>query len=54
MNVFVIKAVAPEVPLNTIFKGAVPIVAAQFVLFLVLLYFPKIATFLPNLMMGYK
>jgi tripartite ATP-independent transporter DctM subunit len=54
MNVFVIKAVAPDVPLNTIFKGAVPFVAAQFVLFLVLLYFPKIATFLPNLMMGYK
>lgn len=52
MNVFVINAVVPEVPLNTIYRGAVPFVLAEFALFLIILYFPPIATFLPNLMMG--
>jgi C4-dicarboxylate transporter, DctM subunit len=52
MNVFVINAVVPEVPLNTIYRGAIPFVIAEFILFLLLLYVPQIAIFLPNLMMG--
>jgi C4-dicarboxylate transporter DctM subunit len=51
MNVFVISTVVPEVPLNTIYRGAVPFVVAEFVMFLVLMHFPIIATFLPNLML---
>jgi len=52
MNVFIIKSVAPSIPINTIFKGATPFLAAEFCLFLILLHFPQIATFLPSLMTG--
>lgn len=52
INVFVLKAVAPEVPLYTIYKGALPFVIAVVVLVILIIYTPQIALFLPNLMMG--
>ncbi len=52
MNVFVIKAVAPEVPLYTIYKGAAPFLIAEFMLFLILMHVPQITLFLPNIMLG--
>ena len=52
MNIFVIKGVVPELHINTIYKGVLPFLIAEFVLFLILLYVPQIATFLPNIMMG--
>lgn len=50
MNVFVIKGIARDVPLETIFRGAMPFVAAQVVLILVLVAFPQIALWLPSTM----
>ncbi len=50
LNVFVIKNVAPEVPLNTIFKGITPFVAGLCVAIILIIVFPQIATFLPGFM----
>ena len=52
MNIFVIKGVSPEININTIYRGVLPFLLALFVLFLILLYVPQIATFLPDIMMG--
>jgi tripartite ATP-independent transporter DctM subunit len=52
VNVFVIKGIAPEVPLETIFKGVFPFIGALIVCMVILIAFPKIATFLPSLVAG--
>jgi len=49
VNVFVIKGIAPEVPLETIFKGIFPFLAALIIVTIILVIFPQIATFLPSL-----
>jgi len=49
LNVYVIKGVASEVPMETIFKGVWPFVIAILVCIFLLIAFPQIATFLPNL-----
>jgi tripartite ATP-independent transporter DctM subunit len=50
MNVFVIKGIAREVPLYTIFRGVTPFIVAQIILILVLVAFPEIALWLPSTM----
>ena len=50
VNVFVVKSVAPGVPLNTIFKGIWPFWLAMLVCLAILVAFPQIALFLPNTM----
>lgn len=49
INVYVIKGVAPEVPLETIFRGIFPFLGAIIVCIFILLIFPQIALYLPNL-----
>lgn len=49
VNVFVLKAIAPDVPLEVIFKGIFPFLAALIIVTIILVFFPQIATFLPNL-----
>jgi C4-dicarboxylate transporter, DctM subunit len=48
VNVFVIKSIAPEVPLESIFKGVLPFLAAMIVCTAIIMAFPIIATFLPS------
>jgi C4-dicarboxylate transporter DctM subunit len=48
VNVYVIKGVAENVPLHTIFKGILPFLAALIVGVLLIMIFPQIATFLPS------
>ena len=48
VNVFVIKGIAPDVPLEKIFKGIFPFLAALIIVTIILMIFPQIATFLPN------
>ncbi|MBM4279116.1 MAG: TRAP transporter large permease [Deltaproteobacteria bacterium] len=48
--VYVTAGVAKDVPLGTIFKGAVPFWIAKIILATILTIFPKIVTFLPSLM----
>ncbi|UCF56766.1 MAG: TRAP transporter large permease [Deltaproteobacteria bacterium] len=50
INVYVIKGVAPDVPLETIFRGIFPFLAALIVCVIILIAFPQIALFLPSLM----
>lgn len=47
LNVFVLKAAAPEVPLSTIFRGILPFLAAAILAIVIISAFPQIATFLP-------
>lgn len=48
VNVYVIKGIAEDVPLETIFKGIFPFLAALIVAVAILMAFPQIATFLPS------
>jgi tripartite ATP-independent transporter DctM subunit len=50
MNVFVIKGIARDVPLETIFRGTTPFVMAQLLLIAILVAFPQIALWLPSTM----
>lgn len=49
VNVFVIKGIAPDVPLEKIFRGIFPFLGALIFLLILIVLFPKIATFLPGL-----
>ncbi len=49
VNVYVIKGVAPDVPMHTIFKGIWPFLGAEVVCTIIILFVPQIALFLPNL-----
>ncbi|MVA12148.1 TRAP transporter large permease subunit [Agrobacterium vitis] len=52
MNVFVVRGVAGDVPLATIFRGVMPFLLAMIVALLLIIVFPQIALFLPNSMFG--
>lgn len=49
VNVFVIKGIAPTVPLRVIYRGIMPFLLAIIILTILLLAFPEIATWLPGL-----
>ncbi len=48
VNVYVIKGIAPEVPLEKIFKGIAPFLVALVIAIIILILIPEIATFLPG------
>jgi C4-dicarboxylate transporter DctM subunit len=50
MNVFVLNAVAKDVPLYTIFRGIVPFLWGMLIFLALLLTFPQITLFLPSTM----
>ncbi|MBB3191922.1 TRAP transporter large permease [Halomonas cerina] len=50
INVFVIRSVAPDVPLGRMFKGVMPFVAADTVRLALLVLFPTLVLFLPGKM----
>jgi len=52
INVFVIKGVAPDVPMGTIFKGIVPFFIADIVHVALLIAVPQLSLFLPGLLMN--
>lgn len=49
VNVFVIKGIAPEIPIQVIFRGIIPYLVGLILLAAILMIFPQIATFLPSL-----
>ena len=49
VNVFVIKGIAPDIPLERIFRGIVPFLVALIIFTILIIIFPEIATFLPSL-----
>ncbi|PRD42559.1 C4-dicarboxylate ABC transporter [Phyllobacterium phragmitis] len=52
LNLFVINAVAPDVPTREILWGSLPYVLVMFLAIAILCVFPGIVTWLPNQMMG--
>jgi len=48
VNVFVVKGIAPNVPIERIFAGVMPFLIAMIICFILLIIFPQIATFLPQ------
>jgi tripartite ATP-independent transporter DctM subunit len=48
LNIFVLRAQLPDVPLGTMFKGIGPFLAADFALVFLLLLFPALALWLPK------
>jgi tripartite ATP-independent transporter DctM subunit len=54
LNIFVIRNVAPDIPLKQVMWGVVPFVLLMLAAVLLLCVFPGIATGLPNLVMGVK
>ena len=52
INVFVVKSIAPDVPMRTIFRGIWPFWFAMAVMIALLVAFPPIAMYLPETMLG--
>ncbi|WP_136656491.1 TRAP transporter large permease [Nitratireductor sp. XY-223] len=52
VNVFVVKGIAPDVSLNTIFRGIWPFWFAMLAAVILVLMFPQLALLLPNTMFG--
>jgi len=52
INVFIVKSVAPNVPLSEIFKGVLPFWLMMIVAVVILILFPQIVLFLPNTMIN--
>ena len=50
LNMWVVKAIAPDIPLKTIFKGVMPFCFAVLVCAVLLMIFPQIVTYLPSFM----
>ena len=50
LNMWVVKAIAPDIPLKTIFKGVMPFCLAVLVCAVLLVLFPQIVTYLPSFM----
>jgi C4-dicarboxylate transporter DctM subunit len=50
MTMFIVKGIAKDIPIETIFKGVLPFTTVVALLMLLLLAFPDIALFLPRLM----
>ena len=52
LNVFVMKSMMPDVPLNVIFRGIGPFFCADIIRLMVVIFFPAVALWLPNLVYG--
>lgn len=50
INVFVIKGIASDVPMGTIFRGIIPFLTGDVIQVALLIMFPQIVTFLPGIM----
>ncbi len=52
LNLFVVNAIAPDVPTKTVLWGSVPYVMMMVVAIIIMSIFPEIATWLPDHVMG--
>jgi tripartite ATP-independent transporter DctM subunit len=50
LNVYMVRGVAPDIPLEEMFKGVMPFLAMDILTLFILVLFPQIATFLPSKM----
>ncbi len=52
LNIYIVNAIAPDVPLATVMWGTLPYVLCMMLQIVLLCFFPEIATWLPNYLMG--
>ena len=52
INVFIVKSIAPEVPMSQIFRGIWPFWIAMALMIVLLVVFPQIALYLPQKLVG--
>jgi C4-dicarboxylate transporter, DctM subunit len=52
LNIFVIKNIAPDIPLRDVIWGVLPFVSLMFLAIILICMVPGIAVWLPNLVMG--
>jgi len=52
LNIYIVQAIAPDVPVTTVMWGTIPYVACMMLAIVILCIFPEIATWLPDHMMG--
>lgn len=52
LNIYIVNAIAPDVPLSTVMWGTLPYVFCMFAAIVILCFFPEIATWLPDKLMG--
>ena len=52
LNLYVINSIAPDIKLKTILKGSLPYVGCMVLAIVILCFFPGIATWLPEVVMG--
>jgi TRAP-type C4-dicarboxylate transport system permease large subunit len=52
LNIYIVKSIAPDVPLMKVIWGTVPYVGCMFLAIFILCLFPEIATWLPDTLMG--
>ena len=50
LNVYMVRGVAPDIPLEEIFKGIIPFLAMDILTLVILVIFPQIALYLPSKM----
>ena len=51
LNIFTVAGVAKDVPIETIFRGVAPFLLSIFAIVILITMFPKLALFLPNMML---
>ncbi|HKU84890.1 MAG TPA: TRAP transporter large permease [Casimicrobiaceae bacterium] len=52
LNIYIVQAIAPDVPVTTVMWGTIPYVACMILAIVILCVFPEIATWLPDYLMG--
>ncbi len=52
MTIYVIKGIAPDIPIGTIFRGVVPFLLVEVAFVALIIAFPVIVTFLPGIAAG--
>ncbi|MEO8132571.1 MAG: TRAP transporter large permease [Betaproteobacteria bacterium] len=52
LNIYIVSSIAPDVPVTRIMWGTIPYVLCMMLSIVILCFFPEIATWLPNHMMG--
>jgi tripartite ATP-independent transporter DctM subunit len=52
LNIYIVSAIAPDVPLMKVIWGTIPYLLCMFLAIVILCFFPEIATWLPDTLMG--
>ena len=52
LNCYIVRSVAPDIPLEEIFRGILPFIAMDVLTVALFIVFPQIVTFLPSRMLG--